>query len=132
MITIEKLIKDRPETVEFLVMALLNMTYDGQDMQTFRELFCEPDILMVEALRQDATCVEVGTVDCDQSTGTLYVQCGFRGHEGFPGGEFSKPLGIWTMVVSEGALTYMLISNAGKIEQARKEHKQLVESGNNE
>jgi len=136
MLKLHAIIGRNTETISLLIMALLQDTYSAIGTDTFVEFMkgLSNDKLtndQVVMLRSKATKVNI-EIDKVGDEDMTWLSCDFRGHKGYPGGEFSEDLmkiGVW---VKNDVLLYMLATMGPQIEEAKKELQRTIESGNAE
>ena len=129
--TIQKIINRKSEAIQFLIMALLSDTYSDSGLETFMELFRGK--LTKENVGDLRMATKVN-IHCESTTyeNMLQIDCAFRGHEGYPGGEFGKELKRVNMIVDPNVLMYLLHDMSGQIEEAKKAYLHTIASGNAE
>jgi hypothetical protein len=126
---IKDMINRKPETVGYLVKALLDDTYSGEGRQFFLDMFnkqlSEDDLdgVIPREIRE-TTAVHV---DCiAQSDTQLYIDCYFKGHGGYPGATDTKDITMLKLVITPALLTYLMVDMANKIERAKTAYMNLV------
>ena len=124
-------INKRPETLQFLVMALLSDTYNQEGINTLKRLLgFKIGSKAIEELRMATGII----IKCDVTIheGKLQLYCKFLGHGSYPGGEFDKLLCEAIMMIEPDALLYLIATMQEEIEEQKQKRKELIESSNNE
>ena len=130
---IQTIINLKPETLQFLVMAIIKDSYNTRAVEIVKRFL---GFAISEKALNDLRMSTHVIVKADEiileADGMLVLRCQFKGHGGYPGGEIDKDLGIHIARIKPEALNYLLISMPEEIKKQKTQYKFLLESANDE
>lgn len=126
------------QSIEFLLLSLVNNLFSTDDYVKVNDyelisklfMFEIPTTELTEKLSK-STYVEV-ELNPASNTNTLYFDCEFKGHGGYPGGLKDKSLGSYSMQITPDALNYLLFTNRRAIEEAEDKYYKDYNNDNQE
>lgn len=120
------------QSIEFLLLSLVNNLFNVDDYALIAKLFMFeiPTNELTDKLR-NTTYVEV-ELNPASNNNTLYFDCEFKGHGGYPGGLKDKSLGSYSMQITPDALNYLLFANRHAIEEAQDKYYKDYNNDNEE
>lgn len=125
MITLTNIINRETEKLGLLFMILLNDTFSEEGQKFFIDLMTGFDSNKLSTedvynLYSKTTDINV-TINKASQEEIIWLSCDFRGHAGYPGGEYSKNLLNIDILIKNDVLLYLLAINGYKIEKFKKE-----------